>query len=122
MRHIDRATLFFGMTMAAAVAIVAGCKSIPPPTPLSQLNQQQTRGYYVYQQHCVQCHADRTNDLIHGPALRGIFKKQYLDNGQPTNDDRVMGIILYGYGTMPAMGNSMMPAERDDLLTYLHSL
>jgi mono/diheme cytochrome c family protein len=121
MRNLARSLLFLGLAMVAA-AVIAACKSIPPPTPLAQLNPQQTSGYYIFQQHCAQCHADRTNDLVRGPALRSIFKKEYLSNGQPANDDRVISIILYGYGTMPALGNTMAPSERDDLLAYLHSL
>jgi mono/diheme cytochrome c family protein len=33
-----------------------------------------------------------------------------------------MDAILYGRAMMPAMGNSMTPAERQDLLAYLHTL
>ncbi len=109
-----------GMALMLAAAI--GCTKIPPPTPLSQLNPQQARGYDVFQQHCLQCHNDRVNQPLNGPVLRGIFKKQYLSNGEPANDDRVMGTILYGYGIMPAMGATMTPSERDDLLAYLHTL
>jgi len=110
------------LSLGLALMLTAACKSIPPPAPLSQLNDQQVRGYYVFQQHCAQCHSDRTNQPLNGPALRSIFKKQYLDSGAPANDDRVMGVILYGYGVMPAIGRSISPPERDDLLAYLHTL
>ncbi len=108
--------------MGLGVLALAGCKSIPPPTPLAQLDQPQTHGHAVYQAHCAVCHADRTNDLLHGPALRGIFKKEYLPSGAPANDDRVMATILHGRNMMPPMGNTMDPGERDDLLAYLHTL
>jgi mono/diheme cytochrome c family protein len=120
MRPLAPAMLSAGIALMLAAAI--GCTKIPPPTPLSQLNPQQLRGYDVFHQRCIQCHNDRINQPLNGPTLRSLFKKQYLNSGAPANDDRVMGVILYGYGIMPAMGRTMAPAERDDLLAYLHTL
>ena len=107
-----------GLVLFAA----AGCKKIPPPTPLSELNPQQMHGHDVYQTYCAQCHNDRTNQPLNGQSLRAIFKKQYLESGAPANDDRVMDAILYGRPMMPAVGRSMTPQDREDLLTYLHTL
>lgn len=104
------------------IAAAAGCKQIPPPTPLSELNAQQMRGYQVFQAHCSQCHNDRTNQPLNGPALRGIFKKQYLDSGAPATDERVMDAVMYGRPMMPPMGNQLTPQDREDLLAYLHTL
>lgn len=120
MKQIARGLFALGLAMIVAGAI--GCTKIPPPTPLSELNPQQMRGYYVYHQHCAQCHNDRTNEPLNGQSLRGIFKKQYLESGAPANDDRVMDAILYGRPMMPALGSSMTPEEREDLLAYLHTL
>jgi mono/diheme cytochrome c family protein len=120
MRQVANGLLSLGVAMMIAAAI--GCTKLPPPTPLSELNPQQVRGHEVYQAHCAQCHNDRTNDPLNGQSLRGIFKKQYLDSGAPANDDRVMDAILYGRAMMPAMGSSMTPAERQDLLAYMHTL
>lgn len=120
MKQIARGLLCLGVAMIAAAAV--GCTKLPPPTPLSELNPQQTRGHEEYQAHCSQCHNDRTNQPLNGQSLRGIFKKQYLDSGAPANDDRVMDAILYGRPMMPAMGSSMTPEERADLLAYLHTL
>jgi mono/diheme cytochrome c family protein len=120
MRRITTGLLCVGVAMMIAAAV--GCTKLPPPTPISELNAQQTRGYNVYQVRCVQCHNDRTNDPLNGQSLRGIFKKQYLASGAPANDDRVMDAILYGRPMMPALGSSMTPQERDDLLAYLHTL
>ncbi|NYF78796.1 c-type cytochrome [Granulicella arctica] len=108
--------------VSALSLMVAGCKSIPPPTPLAQLTPQQAEGHAVFQTKCGVCHADRTNDLLHGPALRGIFKKDYLPSGAPANDDRVMETILHGRNMMPPMGNTMDQQDLDDLLAYLHTI
>jgi len=119
MRQIARALLWLGV--ATIIAAAVGCTKLPPPTPLSELNSQQTSGHEVYQAHCAQCHNDRTNEPLQGQSLRGIFKKQYLESGAPANDDRVMEVILYGRGMMPAI-RGMTEQDRDDLLAYLHTL
>jgi mono/diheme cytochrome c family protein len=116
------AAVMFCLGVAMVIAAAVGCTKLPPPTPISELNPQQTRGYNVYQERCAQCHNDRSNDPLNGQSLRGIFKKQYLASGAPANDDRVMDAVLYGRAMMPALGGSMTPQERDDLLAYLHTL
>jgi mono/diheme cytochrome c family protein len=121
MKPLAEGLLCLGVAIAFAAAI-AGCTKLPPPTPLSELNPQQMRGHDQFQAHCAQCHNDRTNEPLNGQSLRGIFKKEYLDSGAPANDDRVMDAILYGRPMMPALGNTMTPDQRDDLLAYLHTL
>lgn len=101
---------------------LAGCKSVPPPTPLSQLNEQQLHGHDVFETRCGSCHYDRRNGGLHGPSLRGVFKQPYLPSGAPANDERVTATILHGRGLMPAVGNTMDQQEMDDLLAYLHTL
>ena len=120
MNQIAKGLLALGVAMVFAAAV--GCKQLPPPTPLSELHPQQMRGHDQFQAHCAQCHNDRTNDPLNGQSLRGIFKKQYLDSGAPANDERVMDAIVYGRPMMPALGRSMAPQERDDLMAYLHTL
>jgi mono/diheme cytochrome c family protein len=120
MRQIARGLLCLGVAMMIAAAV--GCTKLPPPTPLAELNPQQTSGHDVYQVRCAQCHNDRTNQPLNGQSLRGIFKKQYLESGAPANDDRVMDAIVYGRPMMPALGRAMTPQEREDLLAYLHTL
>ncbi|MGA2897789.1 MAG: cytochrome c [Acidobacteriaceae bacterium] len=121
-RNSRIAAALFALGVTMTIAAAAGCTKLPPPTPLAELNAQQTRGYDVYQAHCAQCHNDRTNDPLNGQSLRGIFKKQYLASGAPANDDRVMDAVLYGRAMMPALGSSMTPQEREDLMAYLHTL
>lgn len=101
---------------------LAGCKSTPPPTPLSQLNAQQTHGYAVFQTHCATCHYDRRDAALHGPSLLRVFKKPDLPSGAPANDERVRATVLHGRGLMPAVGSTMDPQDIDDVLAYLHTL
>lgn len=101
---------------------LAGCKSTPPPTPLSQLNEQQMHGHAVFETHCGACHYDRRDAALHGPSLLGVYKKPYLPSGAPANDDRVTATVMHGHGLMPAVGNDMDQQDLDDLLAYLHTL
>lgn len=101
--------------------LLAGCHRLPPPTPLEQLNAQQRQGHAVFQARCGQCHYDREEGVLHGPSLRGVFKKQYLPSGAPANNQRVSATVLHGRNMMPAQ-RDMDPQDLDDLLAYLHTL
>jgi mono/diheme cytochrome c family protein len=115
-RVLAMALLGFGI-MAAA-----GCKSLPPPTPLAELNPQQARGHATYQARCAQCHYDRRDAPLRGPSLLGVFQRPSLPSGAPANDERVTATILHGRNMMPAMANSMSEADVQDVLAYLHTL
>jgi len=103
-------------------AVLVGCKSLPPPTPLAELNAQQMHGHDVFQAHCLRCHYDRKNKPLRGPTMAGVFKMPSLPSGAPANDERVTATILHGHGLMPGVGNTMDQQEIDDLLAYLHTL
>ena len=108
--------------LIAACCALAGCRSVPPPTPLDQLNAAQMHGYQVFQTRCAQCHHDRDSDPLHGPGLAGLYKKQYLPSGAPANDDRILNTINHGRNNMPAVGQQMDDLETSDLLAYLHTI
>ena len=101
---------------------LTGCKNLPPPTPLDQLNAQQMRGHEVFQAKCARCHYDRRNGGLHGPSLLGIYKEPTLPSGAAATDERVTATILLGRGMMPAMRDKVSEQEVDDLLAYLHTL
>ena len=101
--------------------LLLGCHSIAPPTPLDRLNAQQRSGYDVFQTHCSLCHYDRVDGSLHGPSLRGIFKKPTLQSGAPANDERVTNTILHGHNLMPAQP-FIEAQDLNDLLAYLHTL
>jgi mono/diheme cytochrome c family protein len=110
------------MLIGVASIAIAGCKTLPPPTPLEELNVQQMHGHDVFQTRCAACHYDRKNDALHGPSLLGVFKKPALPSGAAATDERVAATILHGRGLMPAMGNNMDQQDVDDVLAYLHTL
>lgn len=103
-------------------AALTGCRSLPPPTPLAQLDAQQMRGHAVYGAHCAQCHYDRREGALHGPTLYGLFRRPTLPSGAAPTDERVTATIVHGRGMMPAQGQNLSDAELGDLLAYLHTL
>ena len=110
------------MLVGVAALVAAGCRSLPPPTPLGDLNSQQQHGHQLFETHCAACHYDRRNDALHGPPLLGVFKKPILPSGAAATDERVTATIQHGRGLMPAQGSTMDPQDLDDLLAYLHTL
>ena len=51
-----------------------------------------------------------------------MFKKPFLQNGMPANDERVTDIIVLGRAKMPAFQNKLTQQQFDDLMVYLHTL
>jgi mono/diheme cytochrome c family protein len=87
------------------------------------LNPQQAAGRRIYDQHCDRCHDAYSSKNRKGPSLKGMFKKQYLEeSGLPANDDRVTDIIQLGRDKMPGFGPVLNQQEVNDLLAYLHTL
>lgn len=86
------------------------------------LNPQQASGRRVYDSRCAECHYAYSKSNLRGPSLNGLFKKPFMKNGMPANDDRVTDIILLGRAKMPAFQNKLTQQQLDDLLAYLHTL
>jgi mono/diheme cytochrome c family protein len=105
-----------------AAAILTGCHSTPPPTPVADLNPQQTRGHEIFEAHCAACHYDRQRGDLHGPSLLGLFKKPALPSGAAATDERVSATILHGRNNMPAQANMLAPGDLEDILAYLRTL
>ena len=105
-----------------AFATMLGCRHVPPPMALEQLNAQQMRGHGVFQARCAVCHNDRLDEGKNGPAMVGVFKKGSLPSGAAATDERVTATVRGGHGLMPAVGADMDPGDLEDLLAYLHTL
>ncbi len=116
-----RKILFIAATAIVSLAALAGCDSTPASKPLDQLTAQESHGREIFMARCSACHFDRSSQALQGPALKGVFKKQYLPSGAPANDDRVTATILHGRTMMPPQGD-IAPQDLSDLLAYMHSL
>ena len=112
---VRTATLVLGL-------LLCGCHDVLPPTPLADLNPQQTRGHDVFEAHCAACHNDRQSGPLHRPSLLGIFKRPAHPSRAAPTDERVSATILHGRNQMPAMAGKLDDADLSDLLAYLHTL
>jgi cytochrome c len=76
---------------------------------------------------CSTCHyPDKNYDqVLVGPGLKDLFKRQNLGNGKPVNDQNVKEWIKSGgtgkIGTMPSHPD-LTDQQVNDLLAYLKSL
>jgi mono/diheme cytochrome c family protein len=106
-----------------AVAILGACDVEPRKTDAELgLNPQQASGRRVYDTRCAECHYAYSNSNLRGPSLNGLFKKPFLKNGMPANDERVTDIILLGRAKMPAFQQKLTQQQFSDLMAYLHTL
>lgn len=109
--------------LLVVLAVLAGCDAEPRKTDAELgLNPQQAQGRRVYDVRCAECHFAYSTRNLRGPSLHGLFKKQFMTNGIPANDERVSDIILLGRAKMPAFQQKLTQQQFDDLLAYLHTL
>ena len=108
--------------LSLGLLAVLGCQHLTPSKPLHELTTQEAAGQQVFVSRCSNCHyADSANGL-YGPGLQGLLRKPYLPSGRVANDHSITGVILRGWGMMPAMGNTLTDQQLNDLLAYLHTL
>ena len=101
----------------------ASCDAEPRKTDVELgLTPQQSQGRRVYDARCAECHYAYSTHNLRGPSLNGLFKKQFMSNGIPANDERVSDIILLGRSKMPAFQQKLTQQQFDDLMAYLHTL
>jgi mono/diheme cytochrome c family protein len=93
----------------------AGCNSNKPEVAMN-LTPQQVAGQQIFNQTCAVCHRNGE----HGPNLLGLYKKHYMTNGMPVNDDRVRDTIRMGRAMMPAFGDLLNQQQLEDVIAYLH--
>jgi mono/diheme cytochrome c family protein len=106
-----------------AFAMFNACDSEPRKTDAELgLTPQQAQGRRVYDARCAECHYAYSTHDLRGPSLNGLFKRPFMKNGIPANDERVTDIILMGRAKMPAFQQKLTQQQLDDLMAYLHTL
>ena len=106
--------------VSIAVAVVLGCRSLPPSKPESQFTEQEARGQRVYNAYCAKCHYPTNTHSLHGPGLQAITKVKAMPSGAPPTDERMTVVILRGRNMMPA--TALTDDQLNDLLAYIHTL
>ena len=122
MLNVRRLVLLTAISLTA-IMVLGACDVEPRKTDAELgLNPKQAAGRRVYDSRCAECHFAYSKANLKGPSLNGLFKKQFMKNGIPANDERVTDIILLGRAKMPAFQNKLTQQQLDDLLAYLHTL
>ncbi|MGO9519449.1 MAG: c-type cytochrome [Candidatus Korobacteraceae bacterium] len=106
-----------------AIALFAACNAEPRKTDAELgLNPEQAFGRRVYDARCAECHYAYSTSNLRGPSLAGLFKRPYMKNGMPANDERVTDIIMIGRAKMPGFQQKLTPQQLEALMAYLHTL
>ena len=118
--------VWFAVTSAfilIAIFFFAACNAEPRKTDAELgLNPEQAFGRRVYDARCAECHYAYSTSNLRGPSLAGLFKRPYMKNGMPANDERVTDIILLGRAKMPGFQQKLTPQQMEALMAYLHTL
>ena len=114
---------FFSAIILVLITILTACGAEPRKSDAELgLTLQQAQGRRVYDARCGECHYAYSKRDLRGPSLNGLFKRPFMKNGMPANDERVEDIILIGRPKMPAFQQKLTPQQLDDLMAYLHTL
>jgi cytochrome c len=79
------------------------------------------KGKEVFEQ-CGVCHNPDTDEKKMGPGLKGLFKKDKLNNGKKPTEANIRAQIDDGGNGMPAYKDILSDTEKDDLVAYLKTL
>jgi mono/diheme cytochrome c family protein len=108
---------------ALSLLATCGCDAEPRKSDAELgLNPTQSIGRHVFDANCARCHEPYSSHGLHGPSLRGIYKKEYLPSGMPANDERITDVIVHGRAKMPAFNGTLSDSHIDALLSYLKTL
>ena len=114
---------FFSAIILVLITFLTACGAEPRKSDAELgLTVQQAQGRRVYDARCGECHYAYSKRDLRGPSLNGLFKRPFMKNGMPANDERVEDIILIGRPKMPAFQQKLTPQQLDDLMVYLHTL
>src|SRR5438477_9926577 len=79
------------------------------------------KGKEVFEQ-CGVCHNADSDEKKMGPGLKGLFKKDKLNNGKKISEATIRTQIDEGGKGMPAYKDMLSDQEKDDLIAYLKTL
>jgi cytochrome c len=105
--------------LSAASLLTFGLLTVATPSPAAEGDAK--KGQEVFEQ-CSVCHNHDSDEKKMGPALKGLFKKEKMQNGKKPTDESVRAIINQGGNGMPAYEELLSAEERDHLLAYLKTL
>ena len=82
-----------------------------------------TRGKEVFEKKCAICHFADSDAKKIGPGLKGISKRgTFTVNGNKVTTEALTTWIENGDALMPAMKDSLEPAQIKDVVAYVKTL
>ena len=101
--------------------LLAACNSSASGTG-HKLTSAEARGKRIFDAYCTSCHDAFSTSPRQGPGLKGLFRKQYLPSGLPSNDEHVRRTIVTGRKNMPPFDKVLDEDQVDHVIAYLHTL
>jgi mono/diheme cytochrome c family protein len=96
--------------MAATAAAAASGKGDP------------AAGRHLFQKQCAVCHYADSQRKKMAPGLKGLFRKEKMENGKRPTEPSVRARIDEGGNGMPEYRNMIGQAQKDDVMAYLKTL
>ncbi|HUK19431.1 MAG TPA: cytochrome c [Bryobacteraceae bacterium] len=104
----------------ACVAVAVAVR-FAVPSAAAAANGDAAKGKEVFEQ-CAVCHNADSDEKKMGPGLKGLFKKDKLNNGKKPTEANIRAQIDDGGNGMPAYKDMLSDQEKDDLIAYLKTL
>ncbi|GAC1644647.1 MAG: hypothetical protein NVS9B15_01870 [Acidobacteriaceae bacterium] len=110
-----------GLLFAAASFIfVAGCNKQSSSGNGAEMSAQAERGERVFKMQCAICHNAHNAEPLHGPGMKGLYRRQELPSGVSLTDAHVKLTIKNGRNMMPPIPLDELQIE--DVIAYLKTL
>lgn len=112
------------LVLATAGFALLGANKEPaaPPAGANLLQGDAARGSKIFAAKCAGCHAADRDEVIVGPALKGLFRNPALPaSGRPVTEDNVRLQLARPWKAMPVFP-SLPEADKTALLAYLRTL
>ena len=106
------------LSFGAASLLTLSLISLPS---LAAQNGNAEKGKEVFEQ-CSVCHNADSDEKKMGPGLKGLYKKEKMQNGKKPSEENVRALINAGGNGMPAYEELLSKEELGDLLAYLKTI
>jgi cytochrome c len=104
-------------TSCLTIVLLAGVRAIAAP-PAGDA----AKGKTVFEDNCAVCHNADSDEKKMGPGLKGLFKKEKMNNGKKPTEANVKALVNAGGNNMPAFSDMLSDEERDNVIAYLKTL
>lgn len=80
------------------------------------------KGKEVFESNCSVCHNADSDEKKMGPGLKGLFKKEKLNNGKKPTEANIRALINAGGNGMPSYADMLTDEEKNNVIAYLKTL